>query len=63
MRHLDVADLWVQETVRSEVVALEKIAGDLNPADALTKYKEGPTLIKALKTMNLVRMERRTSTA
>ena len=63
VRHLDVTDLWVQEQVRSKVVNPAKIAGDLNPADALTKYVERPILIKALKTMNLTRMEDRVSTA
>ena len=63
VRHLDVTDLWVQEKVRSKAVALLKIAGDKNPADALTKYVERPILTRALATMNLVKMEGRPAMA
>ena len=40
VRHLDVADLWVQDRVRSREITLRKIAGQSNPPDILTKYVE-----------------------
>ena len=63
VRHLDVTDLWVQEKVRSKAMGLAKIRGYLNPTDALTKYVDRPILTRALKTMNLIRMEGRASSA
>ena len=38
IRHLDFADLWVQEKIRSSKIVLEKILGAKNPADAFTKH-------------------------
>ena len=37
VRHLAVADLWLQQKVRDRQFQLSKIAGKENPADALTK--------------------------
>eukprot|EP00973_Karenia_brevis_P069001 9591646-Karenia_brevis.AAC.1 len=38
VRHLDVADLWVQDRVRSKEIRIRKIAGTENPPDILTKH-------------------------
>ena len=38
VRHLAVADLWVQDRLRSQDFELLKVAGHDNPADLLTKY-------------------------
>ena len=38
MRHIDVKDLWLQEAVCRGRVKLQKIDGEKNPADLLTKY-------------------------
>ena len=38
IRHIDVKELWLQEAVRHQRVKLEKIAGERNPADILTKH-------------------------
>ncbi len=38
LRHLDTHTLWVQQAVRSRRVDLRKIAGEVNPADLLTKH-------------------------
>ena len=38
IRHLAVADLWVQDRVRSGDFKLVKVLGADNPADILTKY-------------------------
>ena len=63
VRHLDVTDLWVQEKVRSKAVDLQKIPGDKNPADALTKYVDRSILNKAMAKMNLIKMDGRASMA
>ena len=41
IRHLAVADLWIQDHLKSRDFGLEKILGALNPADLLTKYLDG----------------------
>ena len=38
VRHLAVAQLWVQERLRSGAFALRKVAGEDNPADLCTKH-------------------------
>ena len=38
MRHLEVQDLWLQEEVLRGNVKVEKIPGDSNPADLMTKF-------------------------
>ena len=44
VRHLAVADLWIQERVRSKDFDLCKIPGKDNHADIMTKFVDGPTL-------------------
>ena len=41
LRHISVADLWVQQKVKRGVLAMEKIPGRENPADLMTKGIEG----------------------
>jgi hypothetical protein len=41
VRHLAVADLWVQAKRASKEIAYEKVGGDSNPADMLTKGVNG----------------------
>ena len=38
VRHLAVGQLWIQERIREKTIALEKVAGESNPADAATKH-------------------------
>ena len=38
VRHLAVAQLWVQERLRSGAFSLHKVAGEDNPADLCTKH-------------------------
>ena len=38
VRHIEVAQLWVQEKVRSGDIILEKVDGKSNLSDCLTKY-------------------------
>ena len=53
IRHLAVADLWVQDRVRSGDFRLLKVKGADNPADGLTKHCEIPTLLKLLPRMHV----------
>ena len=41
IRHLAVADLWIQDKVKTKDLGLEKVLGSINPADLLTKYLDG----------------------
>ena len=38
IRHLDTRLLWVQELVRSGALLVEKVPGEDNPADLMTKH-------------------------
>ena len=53
IRHLATADLWIQDKLRAKEFTLSKIAGDVNPADCLTKYVDRATLEKHLKTLSI----------
>ena len=46
VRHIEVNQLWIQDSVGSGDVELHKILGTVNPADALTKYIESEILIR-----------------
>ena len=37
MRHLEAADLWIQQLVKSKRIEIRKINGKCNPADLFTK--------------------------
>ena len=54
IRHLAVADLWVQEKLRLEEFMLVKIPGSQNPADILTKHVDRQTLERHLRTISIV---------
>ena len=38
IRHLDTRLLWVQELVRDRTMLVEKVPGEENPADLMTKH-------------------------
>ena len=38
LRHLDTHTLWIQQAVRLGRIDLRKVAGEVNPADLLTKH-------------------------
>ena len=46
MRHLEGAELWVQQILKTKKVRILKIAGKLNPADLFTKYFSSPDIIR-----------------
>ena len=53
VRNLDTSLLWIQIKVREGDVVVEKVAGQDNLADALTKYLEAPVMSKHLMAMGL----------
>ena len=53
VRHLAVADLWVQDHLRTKDFELVKVLGANNPADALTKAVEHACLDKHIMKMSL----------
>ena len=64
VRHLAVADLWVQERVRAKDFELVKIAGADNLSDIMTKGSiEKPTPIKHLSSMRLIKEAGRPASA
>ena len=63
VRHLAVADLWIQDHLRSGDFALSKVKGPDNPADVLTKLVDKLTLDKHIGTMSLEGLDRRAGSA
>ena len=53
VRHLAVADLWVQDKVRAGDFILEKTPGISNPADMFTTHVEAPLMAKHLTCLNM----------
>ena len=51
IRHLAVADLWIQDKVRAKDFELEKVLGAKNPAEMLTKDVPREVLEKHLATI------------
>ena len=37
IRQIEVGELWIQDVVRNKVLTVNKVNGDDNPADILTK--------------------------
>ena len=63
IRHLAVADLWLQDKSKNNELTVHKIAGKDNPADALTKFVDAATLQKALARMRIEPEEGRAGAA
>ena len=63
IRHLDVADFWAQDKVRSGNIELCKMLSAKHPADITTKYIEKPFLENMLLKMNMHVMEGRAAFA
>ena len=53
IRHLETKWLWLQLEVAAGRIKLEKVAGELNPADLLTKYKNAAEIEKLLGLMSM----------
>ena len=52
LRHVKVGTLWIQEKVEDGELEVKKVAGILNPADAMTKYLTGPKIMDLMKRMS-----------
>ena len=63
VRHFAVAQLWVQDLVRSRACRLFKVLGTENPADLLTKPLSRPEIDKHLGSLGLRRATGRAATA
>ena len=63
VRHLAVADLWVQDHLRTGDFNLTKVEGAKNPADILTKFVDRATLEKHLPSLGLEALEGRPDSA
>ena len=63
VRHLAVAQLWVQEKLRRRELTLLKVAGEQNPADTLTKTLARALMDRHLASMSLLRSEGRAASA
>ena len=63
IRHLAVADLWLQDKIKAGQLSLHKVLGADNPADAMTKFVERATLDKTLARMRLECEDGRAATA
>ena len=53
IRHLNVADLWVQDRLRRGDFSLNKILGINNPADILTKHVPRDVMMRHMKSMGI----------
>ena len=63
IRHLAVAQLWVQDLVRAKQVRLHKVLGTLNPADLMTKPLPRAEIDGHLQRLGLSRATGRAETA
>eukprot|EP00973_Karenia_brevis_P071310 9905543-Karenia_brevis.AAC.1 len=53
MRHLEIRDLWLQKEVYEGKLVVEKIPGEENPADLVTKVLTVKDIQSRLNSMNL----------
>ena len=53
MRHLELRDLWLQREVGEGKVVIRKVAGERNPADAMTKFLSTQSLQERLGHLNV----------
>ena len=53
IRHLAVADLWIQDKVRAKDFLLKKVLGSENPADMLTKHINHDDMVKHMAKIGL----------
>ena len=63
VRHLAVADLWVQQAARRGEVECGKIPGQLNPGDMFTKPVDRATMERHMECIGQVGLEGRARTA
>ena len=63
VRHLVVADLWVQQRVRRRDLFLTKVPGVKNPSDAMTKPKARHEMDRFMSMINFRRSTGRSAAA
>ena len=63
VRHLSVADLWVQQIARQGRVEYSKIPGQLNPADMFTKQVPAEVMWRHMMTIGYTNREGRAEAA
>eukprot|EP00973_Karenia_brevis_P085844 11907540-Karenia_brevis.AAC.1 len=56
MRHLEIRDLWLQKEVSDGKLIVEKVPGEENPADLMTKVLTVREIKSRLTSMNLRRV-------
>ena len=61
VRHLAVADLWVQQKAKSGEVAYQKLEGKKNTSDMLTKAVDSDTLMRHMQALGMEFREGRNS--
>ena len=44
IRHIEVNQLWLQEKINNGTTEIEKVKGEINRADVLTKFKAGESI-------------------
>ena len=54
IRHLHVADLWVQDRLKRGDFTLTKVPGSDNPADILTKHVSRDIMLKHMTNMGIL---------
>ena len=59
VRHLVIADLWVQQLVRHRRCRLDKWLGPQNPADLMTKHFSRAEIEKYWRLLGMARLEGR----
>ena len=55
IRHLDTRELWIQERVARGDIVIEKVRGEDNVADGLTKHVDKPKMDQYLSECGFVR--------
>ena len=63
IRHLAVADLWVQDKIKTGDFSLTKVPGPENPADMLTKYLDGQSIDKHARRISMMYEDGRAESA
>ena len=63
VRHLSVADLWIQQAARQGRAEYTKVPGDINPADMFTKAVDEKTMNRHCETIGQVVLEGRSGEA
>ena len=53
VRHIDTSSLWLQQHVTAKNIVLEKVDGEVNPADLGTKHLAGPRMLQLMRLLGL----------